>query len=596
MTKERAKSWSLGALTFFSRHWIGTLLILVATLVFFWPMVTRISSYSEGGDAMFNAWTLARDHHCLEFQGCPKYADGNIYFPNKNSMFYSETQLSAGFFTLPLHLVNPNPIFAYNIWTIVSFFFAGWFMYILAKRLSRGNELISILAGLAFEFAPFKMAAISHLQNLSIFYLPLAVLLLVKYLDTAKKRYIVGLLATLTLLFYASWYQSVFAMFGIGAIVLVLMIAKKMNWKQLKDVAFAVGGSVLLVIPLAIQYMDFSRTSDANFSLTTQIQYSSSLADYLLPNNGTLLGKWYYAAYPGSIVNAYNVDSFSYHGVVLYLIAIAMFVGGVVLVRKARSKQQAAERKNLLIWVAAFTLVAFIGFIVSLGPVLKIDDRYTYTAMGDAIKLAIPMPWLAVDLILPQMHFIRAIGRASVLVLFGLCCMLAYVPVYLNILKVRKQMQCMVLAVIAGLIIVELMPMHRIPMSTHSYSYNLSIPEVYKRVASDPKIDNIVVLRSDPDYPGAPITIARTEDVLWAGYHNKNIFNGYSGYIPTNYFEDMTDFTNLKADDVPKMKKKGLRYVIIDKQLSKKGGLVQTARELFPKKVYEDNRYILFKI
>src|SRR6266540_3265030 len=144
--------WWRCVLDFLRRHWLGTLLILVATLIFFWPIVIRLDSYSDGGDSMFNAWTLARNHHCLQGEGCPNYADGNIYFPNKYSMLYSETQLSAGGVTLPLHWINNNPIFAFNVLMIVSFFLSGWFMYLLAKRLSRGNELFSILAGLIFEF------------------------------------------------------------------------------------------------------------------------------------------------------------------------------------------------------------------------------------------------------------------------------------------------------------------------------------------------------------------------------------------------------------------------------------------------------------
>src|SRR3954465_10887800 len=88
---------------FFRRTWVGLLVITLATVIFFAPLIVQISSYSEGGDAMFNAWTLARDQHCILHEGCSHYSDGNIYFPNKDSMLYSETQLSAGLLTLPLH-------------------------------------------------------------------------------------------------------------------------------------------------------------------------------------------------------------------------------------------------------------------------------------------------------------------------------------------------------------------------------------------------------------------------------------------------------------------------------------------------------------
>src|ERR1700722_8856544 len=119
--------------------WTGVVVILILTIIFFWPIIIRMGSYSPGGDAAFNAWTLARDQHCILRENCPSYLNGNIFFPHKDTMLYSETQLSAGFLTLPLFLINQNPIFSYNVWTILSMFFSGLFMFYLARYLSRGN-------------------------------------------------------------------------------------------------------------------------------------------------------------------------------------------------------------------------------------------------------------------------------------------------------------------------------------------------------------------------------------------------------------------------------------------------------------------------
>jgi hypothetical protein len=53
----------------------------------------------------------------------------------------------------------------------------------------------------------------------------------------------------------------------------------------------------------------------------------------------------------------------------------------------------------------------------------------------------------------------------------------------------------------------------------------------------------------------------------------------------------------LQADDVPKMQKLGLKYVLIDKQLSApRPFLMDAAKELFPERVYEDQRYVLYKL
>lgn len=594
--KIHAKRWLNALSAFFRRYWLGTVLILIATLVFFWPVITRIGTYSEGGDAMFNAWTLARDHHCLQFEGCPTYADSNIYFPNKSTMFYSETQLSAGLLTLPLHWIDPNPIFAYNVWTIASFFFAGWFMYLLAKRLSNGNEFISIVSGLAFEFAPFKMAAVTHLQSLSIFYLPLAVLLLIRYLDTAGKRYLVGLCVTLALLFYGSWYQMVFSLIGIAGLVGVLWFAKQATWRQVRGIGIAVGLAVLSIAPLALQYIQFSKHTNATFTLGEQVQLSSSLADYVLPHNGTLAGKLYYHLNPGSHINAFNLDSFSYHGFALYIVGFTLTVCAAISLWRLCKRRAGQESRAMPVYVLAFAAVALAGFIMSLGPVLKVQGSYMYGEVMEGVKLIIPLPWIIIDYAVPQLHFLRSIGRASVLVLFALCSILAFLPGYLRALKLKTAAGWIVIGGVTALMVFELMPLHRIYMSTHSYSYNLHIPEIYKRVAADSAIDNLIVLRSDTDYPDAPIPIVRAEDVLWAGYHNKHIFNGYSGFTPPNYFKEYADYVDLDASDIPKMKHLGLRYVIVDKKLSQSNNLAITAHALLADKVYEDERYTLFEL
>jgi hypothetical protein len=254
-------------LNFFKRNWLGTLVILTATLIFFWPVVTRISSYSEGGDAMFNAWTLARDHHCLMRDSCSSYSTSNIYFPHKDTMLYSETQLSAGFVTLPLYWINDNPLFSNNVLTIVSCFLAGWFMYLLAKYLSKGNEIFSILAGLIFEFAPFKMAAIWHLQNLSIFCLPLAILLIMKFFDTNNRKYLWGLGLTLIYQFYASWYQMVFVAIAVSILAICMLLIRYVNWRQALMVLAVLALAAISTLPLAEQYIRFSKTNKATFGI-----------------------------------------------------------------------------------------------------------------------------------------------------------------------------------------------------------------------------------------------------------------------------------------------------------------------------------------
>ncbi len=575
-------------------NWVGIAVTLFASLIFFMPILGRLGTYSEGGDAMFNAWLMARNHHCILQQGCPDYTTSNMYYPHQDSMLYSETELSAAVLTLPLHFIDKNPIFAYNVWTILSFFFSGLFMYMLARYLSKGNELVSVAAGLIFEFAPIKMASVAHLQNLSIFYMPLIILLLLKYFAKPKTRYLVMLFVALVLQFYASWYQMVFVLIPVAIFIVIFGLNKgKGNLRSAVRLGAVTFGAILATIPLAIEYVQFSKVSNAGFGILDQVKYSSSLNDYIIPYSGAAFGKIYYAINPAAQHNSYNPDSFAYMG--LALIVVTLLVVGFTLRKKVLLRN--VMHRNL---VVALVLVMVAGFLISLGPLLKLDqDSLTYTDKESGLKITFALPYLAVDKFLPQLSFIRATGRASILVLFSACCLLAMLPAVLRTIKTTRLRQRLKIAqiVIVGLIAFEIMPLHVMAMSPHSYNYNLKVPEVYRFIKNDPQINNIIILAADPDYPDATIPVQRAEWILWAGYHNKNIFNGYSGYTPGTYFEDYGGFLDFHEDDVENARKLGLKYVLVDKQLSSKDErLINNTRQYLPDKVYEDNRYVLFKV
>lgn len=580
---------------FIRSHWIGLLLILVATLVFFGPVLIRIGSYSEGGDAMFNAWTLARDQHCVLRQGCPSYVDGNIFFPHKDSMLYSETQLSTGVLSLPLYAINHNPIFSYNACMIASFFLMGFFMYLLAKHLSKGNELISVLAGLLFEFSPFRMPAISHLQNISIFYLPLAVLLILKFLEgRAKKRsYLIGLFIVLVLQFYASWYQMVFVLIALGLLLAGMAIFKLFDLKRIIYVFLIVCLAVITTLPLAKSYTNFSKMSSASFSIESQATYSSSVLDFVTPVKGTLLGDIYYKIRPHAHLNSYDTDSYSYYGLTLYVLAIGMLV--FAYWRRKKGVEAQRTYKMLLIFAA----IGIVGIIISLGPLLKIRNSTSYQFSTDGIKYVIALPYLLVDKFLPQLSFMRALGRAGVLLLFSLCCTLALVPAAAKKIPLYQRNKRLLTCVVIGLLIFELIPFHQEPMSPHSYSYNLSVPPVYKFIKNSKQVNNIIVLAADFDYPHAGIPTELPEETMWAGYDNKNTFNGYSGYLPPDYYPTYWNFLDFRPAVVPLLKKDGLHYVMVDKQLSTENPNLptQVANVLGRDNiVYQDKRYVLFKV
>lgn len=585
-------------LTFIKSNYIGLVIILIATIVFFLPIIIRISSYNPGGDGMFNAWTLARNQHCILRQGCPNYVDGNIFFPNSNSMLYSETQLSTGLLSLPLYFINSNPVFSNNVMTILSFLFSGWFMYLLAKRLSKNNELFSVTAGLIFEFAPFKIIGAFHLQNQSILYLPLIILLILKYKDNRKNKYLIGLFFALVLLFFASWYQMVFVLIALGTFLIGSLLFKYIDLKGVLIIGSVISLATFSTLPLALKYIEFSKTTGAKFSIPEQALYASRVSDYFIPQTDTIAGDLV-RKFKDIPKNSYNPDSVSYHSVILYIVAFTMILAAFI-------NRKTKKLKELNKTIAVFSLVGLVGLILSFGPLLQFSQQpYTYVDKVHGTKIVFALPYILFSILLPQLAFIRAIGRISVIFLFVLCILLALMPVYLDVYrhKIKKNLKVLIYALVFGFIIFELMPTKQIYMSTNPYSYNLKVPSVYEYIKDNKDVDNLVILAPDLEYSGgkrtAPTNVATPvyEQVLWAGYHNKNIYNGYSGYFPSSYAYNYQDYLDFEKDDIPKLNKINIRYILVDKLLSSTDKeLNNEVNNIVGNKMYEDDRYSLYKI
>jgi hypothetical protein len=352
--------------------------------------------------------------------------------------------------------------------------------------------------------------------------------------------------------------------------------------------------AAISTLPLATGYMRFSKENKASFSIASQADYSSSAVDYITPDHGTLLGKAYHLISPSSHTGSYNPDSSSYYGIGLILTG----VGVIAVAQFTRKRNKLANREFRYMIILA--LIGLAGFIMSFGPLLKIRNSYSYNFAGDGLSSVIPMPYLLVDKVLPQLSFLRALGRSGVLILFVLCSLLAFAPMYAKKVKFYKRHSRAINIAFLALIFIELVPLHQVPMRDTSYSYNMSIPAVYKYIKANKDVDNIIILSGDWDYPGAGgVPVKLPEQVLWSGYHNKNIFDGYSGYLPPDYYPDFYNYVDFKQDDVARLKKQDLRYVMVDKLLSQsRPQLKGDVSRILGKdhKVYEDSRFVLYKV
>ena len=221
--------------------------VYVAVTVFFGrELLVHLGSMiaADEGDPLFVAALLHWNATVLPLS--ERWWQFPIFEPTRDTLAFSEHFLGLSPLSTPLHWVTRNAVVTYNITTLLTFPLCGLTMFALAYRLTR-NGAAAFLAGLAFAFAPYRVAQLPHLQMLSLFWAPLALLGLHAYLETGRWRWLALYGAAWTLQAAANSYTLVFFSVVVGLWVVWFVIAQR-KWRALAAIA---GATVIAALPLA---------------------------------------------------------------------------------------------------------------------------------------------------------------------------------------------------------------------------------------------------------------------------------------------------------------------------------------------------------
>ena len=162
-------------------------LFVALTAVMTFPQVLRMTDgVHDPGDPLMVTWVLAWVAHQLP--NAPAHIfDANIFYPERNTLAYSETLLVPGLLAAPLHWVGMAPILVYNLVFLSGFALSGVGVALLVRRLT-GNTGAAIVAGIVFAFPPYRIDHYAHLQLQQTQFIPLAMWAFHRLLDTGRVR------------------------------------------------------------------------------------------------------------------------------------------------------------------------------------------------------------------------------------------------------------------------------------------------------------------------------------------------------------------------------------------------------------------------
>lgn len=402
------------------------------TVIMTWPIAANLTTQVPGGgDAWQHIWNLWwAKKSLLELHTNPYHTD-LLYWPDGVNLYFHTLVLSAGVISLPLQLIGFNLISTYNIILLMTFVLAGWGAFLLCRYLT-GNTGAAFVGGIVYAFAPYHAAHLfGHMNLASLQWIPFYVLFLLKAIDDVRKpgeqgkvspfripasAFVAG--AFLALNAYTEWTYAIFLVLLTGLIFLwkiVLPSERRESAEKGMSVPgmvlrFAVVGVVFLILsaPIFFPTLEEARKGYAQQPPEETLFYSADLINAFLPSEMHPIWGKEIAAKVQSIPPYLPLKNTSER---------VLFVGYSVLLFALWAVWRLRRDRRVVFW----SLIAVLMWLLSLGPVLQVLGKRTFTAFG----VEVPLPYLILYK-LPLFSIMRTPARLTVMVMLALAIIVAF--------------------------------------------------------------------------------------------------------------------------------------------------------------------------
>ena len=564
---------------------LAFLLYVALTVVMTWPLARGLTRDIPGdfGDPLFTSWVLSWDATHLG-RG---WWSANVFAPQPLALAYSEHFLPQALQVLPIYATTKNPILCYNLLFLSTFALAGLGMFLLGRELT-GSATAGLVAGLAFAFAPYRIANIPHLQVLSSAWMPFVLFGLHRHFATGRLRPLAGAAAAWLVQNLSCGYYLLFF-----TPVVILYIAWELTrrglWsdgRALIHVALAVASVVAATIPFLLPYLELRRLGFSPRSLTETRRFSADVYAYFTadPNLrlwGSVAQAWPKAEgllFPGLTIAAlaiagavhrgpalrepqgrperqprdrferFQTPGLCLAGIVTLAVILALLLGysirlpgikitslsrvlgvcaiaGAIVLGVSREARENA-RRWLLSPGGIFSAITLFAFVMSLGPEIH--------ALGRSV--ATTNLYAAFYNLVPGFDGVRVPARYATIVTLGLAGLAT-----LGMAAIDHRHRARAGLVAGALILVEAlavpMPINQSSMDYKqaglaplppSVAVGVAAPEVYRFVSQLPAAAVLLELPL-----GEPAFDVRY--MFYSTLHWKRLVNGYSGGFPSSY-------------------------------------------------------------
>ena len=262
---------------------------LVIVLMMTWPL-GRVSPavVPASDDAYFSIWRLAWIAHQLP-EDPRRVFDANIFHPATGTLAMSDAMLLVGALGVPLFKAGVHPAVIHNQLMVLAIVASMLCAFALARRLTQSDPA-AWLAAIVFGLAPYRIAHIGHLELQWTMWMPLAMLLLHRLIDTPTPWRGALLGAALGAQVLSSIYYGVFLACYLGIAIGALLPFATAK----RRVVYAGAVAIVPLLLVALIYgPPYSRTREqlGERRVEEVTTYSATPADYLrVPQENVLRG------------------------------------------------------------------------------------------------------------------------------------------------------------------------------------------------------------------------------------------------------------------------------------------------------------------
>ena len=473
-------------------------------------------TFAPGPDTRLYLWTLGWDLHALKTDPLHIF-NANIFFPETQSLAYSEHLIGAALLALPLSLFTSNLDLTLNFVLLLATFLTALGCDRLARECG-ASPRGALLAGIVGGFSGPRLARLTQAHLATLQFVPWALAFAIRYLRDGRRRDLLVTLALFTAQAMTSGHGGLFLALSLAFLLGGAMVSRNLRpFQAVRDCGVA-GALILIVnLPFVIPYYEVRGRVGLTRVIEDAEGYAPSAGSWLQAptRTQTAISSGIAALRPSiDSANAALFPGFVFLGLGL--------LGGLGLVRRRDSRTVAP------VAIAALVVVTL---WLSLGP------PFGLYRLGYAL--------------IPGFDLIRVPSRFFLLTLTALSTLAA-----LGLDRVKRPAIAWALVVLATL--------ECVPVAWDAPHDPIVTPPIDTWLASQPGPFRVIELPIP--LPDNSVRQARfhSEYMIHGAAHWQPMVNGYSSLVPPRHerlYRELYEFpTEAGLSELERM---GVTYVIV---------------------------------